>query len=206
MRLVLLGGVAVALGARRALSGVTASASEKTAALPGDDLVPDATVSMDRAATLPASPEVVWPWLRQLGKGRAGWYFPRTLDTVTPPGRRSLRRIDPRLQSLEPGTDHGDWGPGTPVLRVVSVEPNRAIVYHSLRDPADGHRWPRDPDRPGVFAMSWAITVRPDPAGCRLHLRVRARTKSTLAARTGDVFDGLTVAALMAGLRERIAT
>jgi hypothetical protein len=38
-----------------------------------DEDVPDAT-STTRAITIAAPPEQVWPWLVQLGYGRAGWY------------------------------------------------------------------------------------------------------------------------------------
>ena len=49
--------------------------------LPGDDLVPHADVVMDRAFDLPAPPEDVWPWFVQLGKKRAGWYLPRSVES-----------------------------------------------------------------------------------------------------------------------------
>jgi hypothetical protein len=45
---------------------------------PGDDIVPDAAVVMDRDRILPAPARDVWPWIVQLGKDRAGWYMPRS--------------------------------------------------------------------------------------------------------------------------------
>ena len=66
-------GVGAARLGRR--SGVTDD--EVAASLPGDAIVPDARVVIDRATTLAAPPERVWPWIVQLGKRRAGWYFPR---------------------------------------------------------------------------------------------------------------------------------
>jgi hypothetical protein len=50
-----------------------ATGIEIQAAMPGDDLMPDATVSK-RAVTIAGSPSEVWPWLVQIGFGRAGWY------------------------------------------------------------------------------------------------------------------------------------
>src|SRR5579862_2507543 len=50
--------------------------------LPGDHLIPDADVVLDRRARLTATPEQVWPWLVQLGKGRAGWYMSRRLERL----------------------------------------------------------------------------------------------------------------------------
>ena len=42
--------------------------------LPGDDLVPSPMMELTHAITIDASPEQVWPWLVQLGHGRAGFY------------------------------------------------------------------------------------------------------------------------------------
>jgi hypothetical protein len=181
-------------------SGVTDAEIEL--ALPGDDLVPDATDVIDRATTLPASPEQVWPWLLQLGKGRAGWYFPHNFERVLP--RRALRRIDPSLQHVAVGDDIADWGPGDPVFRAVVVDAPRALVWHSLRDRDDQHRWPRDPAAPRVLALSWALVLRPEADGTRLHIRLRLRVQHPLLARIGGLFDWLTIALLFRGLRERV--
>jgi hypothetical protein len=186
-----------------------ASAAEVASALPGDGLVPDATAAFDRATTLPRPPEIVWPWLVQLGKGRAGWYFPHWLDRVTPPSRRGLRHIDPALQQVSVGDEHSDWGPGDPVLRVTEFRTNEAIVYHSLRDKAAGHRWPADgrADRDGVLAISWVLILSPvGTTESRLHLRLRARLRPRRVspAPVFDLFDGATVELLFAGLRERV--
>ncbi len=187
-----------------------ATAAELAATLPGDDLVPDATAVFDRAATLPAAPVDVWPWLLQLGLRRAGWYFPRRLERLTPPARRGLRHLDPALQHVEIGDEHPDWGPGEPVLRVVDLVPERAIVYLSLRDKSNGHRWPRDgrADRPGVLALSWVLVLSAEGADAtRLHLRLRARIKARRVPLTPlfELFDAVTVALLFAGLRERVS-
>lgn len=200
----LAGGAAMRSVAHR--SGVTDA--EVATPLPGDDLVPDATDVIDRATSLPGVPADVWPWIVQLGKGRGGWYFPRWLERVTPASRRGLRRLEPRLTQPQIGDDHADWGPGTPVLRVVEIDPPRALVHLSLRDKADGHRWPDGrADRPGVLAMSWALVLtEAGPGQTRLHLRLRLRlrVKSSQLATLGGVFDWATVELLFAGLRERV--
>ena len=88
--------------------GVRATAHEELAALPGDDrLVAD--VVMDRGFALPAPPGQVWPWLLQLGKNRAGWYLPRSVERLVPRSRRATRQIEPRLQALEVGQVVEDW-------------------------------------------------------------------------------------------------
>lgn len=49
--------------ARRWYQGYGATAEEAARALPGDDLLPDASVVSTRAVTIAAAPSSVWPWL-----------------------------------------------------------------------------------------------------------------------------------------------
>ncbi len=190
-----------------------------TSTFPGDDLVPDARIVMDRHAALGATPAEVWPWLVQLGKGRGGWYLPRWSERVLPAGRRGLRRIEPGLQGTAPGDEIPDWGPGDPVFRAIQVDAPRALVYLSLRDPGRGHRWPVRDARPlalDVLALSWALLLSEDGrGGTELHIRLRidkgawqadgrARRISLLRPFM-EVFDWLTIVGLLAGLRERLA-
>lgn len=185
------------------------TATDRARALPGDDLVADATVVMDRVGLLPAPPQEVWPWLLQLGKGRAGWYLPAWLEMVVPPRRRGLRHLDHSLLEVAPGDRVPDWGPGTPELEVVTVTAPSALVFSSLRDRRDGWRWPQEGRAadPAVLAMSWALQLDPAEGDrTRLHLRVRLRMRHPTgpAARLGDLLDALTTGLLFAGLSERL--
>lgn len=56
----------------RVFASVAATPAERQGPLAGDQLVTDADIVMDRAFTLPGSPEGAWPWLVQLGKQRGG--------------------------------------------------------------------------------------------------------------------------------------
>ena len=53
---------------------------EATKPLAGDDLVPVTSAVETRGITIDAPPEAVWPWLVQMGYGRAGWYSYDQLD------------------------------------------------------------------------------------------------------------------------------
>lgn len=185
------------------------------AGLPGDDLITDPLMVIDRHATFSAAPDAVWPWLVQLGKGRGGWYAPAWLERVVPRARRGRRSIDPSLQDVAPGTVAADWGPGDPVFHAITVDAPCALVWLSLRDPAAGHRWPAHdtpPWGPDVLAFSWALLIQPD-AGGGTHLHIRLRMDKS-AWRTNprfrfmrpafDIVDWVTVVALFAGLRERV--
>ena len=185
-----------------------ATPQEIAASRPGDDLV-HANVVMDRATTLPGTAEDLWPWLVQLGKRRAGWYFPRTVERFLPPRGRGLRRLEPAYAGLAVGDRIPDWGPGEPEFEVALLDPPHALVYRSLRQRSRGHRWPVvDPPPADTLDLSWALVSRDVGAGVRLHLRLRVRTTRSWtvpAARfAGGAMDALTVGLLFAGLRERL--
>ena len=69
-------GAALAASAvlRRAANHTGATAAEARAAMAGDDLVPHPMVEWTRGSTIDAAPHEIWPWLVQMGYGRAGWY------------------------------------------------------------------------------------------------------------------------------------
>lgn len=196
------------LGRLASRSGVTDA--EIARALPGDDLVPGAGHVIDRATDLPASTASVWPWLLQLGKQRAGWYFPRWVELLIPRRRRGLRAIEPTLQRVLVGERVPDWGPGDPQFEGAIVQDEHALVYLSLRQKSRNWTWPEvsDPMPDDVLALSWALVLI--PAGddrSRLHLRLRmrpTRERSPLMV-FGGLFDWVTVALLFVGLRERLS-
>jgi hypothetical protein len=170
---------------------VRALSAEVAAALPGDDLVPDAQVVLDRAFDLPAPPAQVWPWFAQLGRGRAGWYLPRWAERAMPRGRRALRHLDESLQHLRPGDVIDDWGGRDATFEIVTTDPPHTLVHRSTR---------------GALRISWTITLRPAAAGTRVQLRLRLAgiRRPWLAEYGGGFVDLVTVAGLAAGLRERV--
>jgi hypothetical protein len=61
-------------------NGVTAAQVSET--LPGDEIIPNTWITIDRAATLPVPSSQAWPWVQQLGKDRAGWYAPLWMENL----------------------------------------------------------------------------------------------------------------------------
>jgi hypothetical protein len=173
------------------IPGIEPTAAERAAARPGDEYVPRPDVVMDRAFSLAAPPPAVWPWLVQLGKERAGWYFPGWAERWIPARRRGLRVLDPDL-GLAPGDVIPDWGGRRATFHVAVLDPPAALVHRSAR---------------GAVQLTWAITLTPEgTAGTRVHLRLRLAPvrRRWLAATGGELMDALTVAGLAAGLRERV--
>lgn len=130
-----------------------ATDDEVRGAMPGDDVVPIASFNATRAITIDAPPERVWPWIVQMGYGRAGFYSYDLLDNA---GVDSASRVldayqRPRL---------GDWMPmagvvnETTAFKVAAFETNEWLLWSK-------------PD------STWAWRLRPVAAGrtrlvCRL--------------------------------------
>lgn len=182
---------------RRAFASITPTAAEVAANRVGDDIVTNPDAVMDRAFTLDASPEQVWPWLVQLGKHRAGWYLSRSVERFIPRRHRALRSLDPRWQGLEVGHVIPDYGGRHETFEVAHIDPPHSLVYTSTR---------------GRVHVSWSITLSPGrssdaTAGTRLHLRLRLGPirRKRLVHTAGDFVDALTIAGLATGLRERLS-
>ena len=98
-------GIAAAVGAYGALQwlGHTAGATrdERRRRLPGDDVCAHPQIVTTHATTIDAPPEAVWPWLVQMGWGRAQWYTARWVDRLLfPANGPSADRIVPELQHI----------------------------------------------------------------------------------------------------------
>jgi hypothetical protein len=170
-----------------------ATAAERAAVLPGDERI-DADVVMDRAFDLAAAPAAVWPWLVQLGKRRAGWYLPSTVERLVPPSRRALRHVEPRLLEHEVGDVIPDWGGADATFTLAAIDPPRTLLYTSRR---------------GTTDLTWCLHLTPVWAsGTRVHLRLRMGPvrHRRLASTLGGLVDALTIMGLAAGLRERLGS
>lgn len=172
--------------------------------LPGDDVLPHAGLVMDRHLVLAGTPDVVWPWLEQLGKERAGWYLPRAVERAVPRRRRASRSVEPRWLGLAVGDRVPDWGPGDPTFEVAEIDPPRHLVYISERARRPRRGVPRPP-----VAMTWALVLSGAGVGeSALHLRLRldlGKPPGPVATYVGGGFDLLTVRLLGQGLNERLS-
>jgi hypothetical protein len=93
--------------------------------LPGDEVVTEPTFEATRAVTVEAPPGAVWPWIAQIGFGRAGWYSYDLLDNL---GRHSAERVIPALQEVRVG-DPVPMGPGGAGLWVKDFVPEEWMLW-----------------------------------------------------------------------------
>jgi len=128
--------VAVVIVSRPWHSRWGSSEAELRATLPGDDLVANPHYTIQHAVTINATPDVIWPWLVQLGQDRGGFYSYDWLERLVGDEIRNADRIHPDWQTLQPGDlvratqpDYlgGVFGPNVG-WRVVRLEPQRVLV------------------------------------------------------------------------------
>jgi hypothetical protein len=156
----------------------TPASQEEQRPLRGDELLADAGDQITHGVTIAARPEAIWPWLLQMGCGRAGFY---SIDALDNDGRRSAREVHPELQRLRVG----DIVPATPGgedgFEVLVVEPERALVLGALYDADAKQQRPFDAERPAHFwHVTWSFVLEPlDEGSTRLHVRARAAFPST---------------------------
>ena len=115
-----------------------ATDDEVARGMPGDEIVTHPVFNATRAVTVNARPEEIWPWLVQIGFGRAGWYSYDILDNL---GRRSSEEILPEHQHLETG-DLIPLGPGEGSgLYVKDIRPNESMVWWERKRQATSWVW-----------------------------------------------------------------
>jgi len=167
---------------------------------PGDEVIPTARLVMDRELTLAGPPDAVWPWLEQLGKGRAGWYLPHAAERLLPRSRRAARTVQPHWLGLRPGDRIPDYGPGDPWFEVRQISRPEHLVLFSERSRLRGGRPP--------LRLTWALLLSPIDGGrSHLHLRLRVdlgKAPGPLATYGGGALDLATVRLLERGLNERL--
>ena len=95
--------------------------------LPGDDLVHDPKLNATHAITIDAPVENVWPWLVQMGQNRGGFYSYAWLENLVGCRMRNADDVVPEWQELKVG-DEVWLHPKAPPLKVLLIEPGRAIV------------------------------------------------------------------------------
>ena len=128
-----------------ALATCLATVLEKRRLLPVDAMIPDPIFRSTHAITIDAPPEQVWPWIAQMGSGRAGWY---SWDAIDNGGSPSSTNVVLAFQTVVPG----DIMPAVPGAQdafvVAAVDPPRDLVLTV----SDGR---------GGYAVAWQHHLEP---------------------------------------------
>lgn len=171
-----------------------ATAAEIERPVPGDELNPDPSFLATRAITIAGSPEDIWPWLLQMGYGRAGYYGYDLLENAgSPEGLRSADEILPQFQNFVVGDE-------VPISAVVSmtfhsIEPNRYLIWLG-----------EDVPDPGAF--TWALYPL-DIGQTRLVSRIRWSYDLTSATDIAlqlftEFADHIAVRKILQGVKQRV--
>ena len=122
--------------------------------MPGDELDPHPSFNATRAITIDATPEAVWPWLVQIGRGRAGFY---SYDLFDNGARPSAAKILPDFQRPQIGDR---------VAMATKVNERTAFTIKSL-EPNRSMLWVKP-------QSTWAWRLEPlEAGGTRLIVRLR---------------------------------
>lgn len=150
------------LGVRHAAMSWGATSAEFSQSLSGDELIPNPERQTTRGISIAADPENVFPWVAQMGAGRAAFYSHDWLETklVGCPlvnGERVVAEWQTKPGDVVPMCPEGT---GPPMVYVVKqVTPPSAWVIA-----IEEHQAP---------VTTWAFDLRREDSGTRLLVRNR---------------------------------
>jgi hypothetical protein len=140
-----------------------ATAEEAARPLPGDDLLARADIVATRAIGIDAPPSAIWPWLVQMGPGRAGAYTYDWIENLFGLNMHSADRIHPEWQNLAVGDVLRSRKDG-PGMRVEILRPERTLSNRS-----EAGDW------------VWTFVLVPEDGSTRLISRNRIAMKGAAA-------------------------
>jgi hypothetical protein len=147
----------------------------------GDDIVKSPSFIATRAIEIDASPEDIWPWVIQMGYGRAGFY---SYDFLDNDGNPSADRILPEYQDLTVG----DLVPLDERGSVIVVE--LEYVKHLLLAYSDRFTW------------AWELSDVSQNQS-RLVTRIRHDMDSAVMGFLWDTFEFVMMRKCLLGIKSR---
>ena len=145
-----------------------ATDAEIAATYPGDELLPEPAIFVNRAITIHAPAEAIYPWIVQLDARKGGWYSYTWLETyLLNCPIVNADRIHEEWQNLQVGDEvyMCPDQPMPPPYVVAQLHPNQAIVMGHQED--------------GKWVDIYQFIIVPQPDGTsRLILRTRTMMDS----------------------------
>ena len=114
-----------------------ATREEISRPMPGDELIAKPLFLATRAITIDAPPEQIWPWLMQIGYGRAGFYGYDIIENAgSPRGIHSAESILPEYRSFKVG----DPVPISAVagMQFYAIQPDQYLIWQGVETGSKG--------------------------------------------------------------------
>ncbi len=173
--------------------GATPDEAERP--LPGDELLPGAQIITTRAIGIEAPAESVWPWLVQMGSGRAGAYTYDWIENLFGLDMHSANVILPQFQDLKEG-DELPMGKSQ-VVRVARLDPGHVLafqvggtwVWTFALFPGDGgtrlisRNLIRLPGSPAPVRAAWSLLMEPGSLVMERRMRLGIKERAERLAR-----------------------
>lgn len=168
-----------------------ATEGERRRRLPGDDAISGSHPTVTNAVTIDVPPEKVWPWIVQIGRGRAGFYTYAWFENLIGADIHNLDYIDENLQTLAAGDriwltpeKYLGWIPGQ-AWTVRTVDPGYSLILEQ-----------GPPANPS--AGTWSLVLEPLPGG-----RTRLLSRHCTPIPTGVIASALARFWSLSSLMER---
>lgn len=176
--------------------GATSAELEKS--LPGDNLVPDATMQTTKGLTVNARPEEIYPWLLQIGVDRGGMYSYDWLENLFGLNVHTVDTIVPEYQNAQVG----DFWRFTPQDYVLN--PGPGLWVKELQTDAAVLLCFGIEDKPDEACIdTWQFVLEPQADGTtRLLLRSRMAMESELPIKLTYFVQFIMERKMLLGIRE----
>ena len=148
------------------------TAEERAMRLPGDDLFENPARVANRAVTIKASPDKIYPWILQIGADKSGMYSYTWLENLVGCKMAKVEELKPEWQILTEGDlmhmCAGDFAP--PPYIVARVLPNEAVIFGHKT----GEKWEE----------TWQFVLLPQTDGT---IRLVTRTSTNMTGGAWEV-------------------